>query len=141
MNIEVNYVAVLLSAIVSMAVGFLWYSPVMFAKPWMKLMGYTAESMKEAQKAMGKAYGISFVLSLVTAYVLYHVMILSENYFHYPKLMTGISSAFWMWLGFVAPVQFTDMLFGKKKRDLFVINTGYQLAALLAMGITLGLMA
>jgi len=106
----------------------------------MKLMGYTAESMKEAQKEMAKTYGISFVLSIVTAYVLHHVMILSENYFHYPMLMTGLSSAFWMWLGFVAPVQMTDMLFGKKKRDLFVINTGYQLASLMAMGVTIGLM-
>lgn len=141
MNVEVNYVAVLLAAVVSMAVGFLWYSPIMFAKPWMKLMGYTADSMKEAQKEMAKTYGISFVLSIVTAYVLYHVMMLSENYFHYTRLMTGLSSAFWMWFGFIAPVQLTDMLFGKKKRDLFVINTGYQLAALMAMGITIGLIS
>jgi hypothetical protein len=140
MDVQVNYIAILLASVVSMAVGFLWYSPVMFAKSWMKLMGYTAESMEKAKKSMGKMYTLSFVASLVTAYVLAHVMVLSENYFHYSSLVTGLSSAFWMWLGFVAPVQMTDVLFGGKKWDLFVINTGYQLVALLGMGVTLGLL-
>jgi len=34
LNIEVNYVAILIAGAISMAVGFLWYSPLMFAKPW-----------------------------------------------------------------------------------------------------------
>lgn len=140
MNVEVNFLAVLLAAVASMAVGFLWYSPLLFAKPWMKLMGYTEKSLKEDQAKMGKMYAISFVAALVTAYVLYHVMSMSENFFHYPWLSTGLISAFWMWLGFVAPVQLTDVIFGKKPRKLFYINTGYQLAALLAMGLVMGLM-
>lgn len=89
---------------------------------------------------MGKTYAVSFVVALVTAYVLYHVMVMSENFFHYPMLQTGLTSGFWMWLGFVAPVQLTDVLFGKKKLNLFYINTGYQLVTLLAMGAVLGIM-
>lgn len=138
--IEVNYLAVLLAGVASMVVGFVWYSPLLFAKPWMKLMGYTEKSIKEDQAAMGKTYAVSFVVALVTAYVLYHVMVMSENYFHYPMLQTGLTSGFWMWLGFVAPVQLTDVLFGKKKLNLFYINTGYQLVTLLAMGAVLGIM-
>lgn len=106
----------------------------------MKLMGYTKESMEAAKKEMGKTYAISFVLSLVTAFVLSHVMTMSQNYFGYPRLQTGLTSAFWMWLGFIMPVQTTEVLFGGKKWDLFAINTSYQLAALLAMGMVLGLM-
>ena len=102
MNVEVNMISVLVAGVASMAVGFLWYSPVLFAKPWMKLMGLTEKNMKEAQKKMGMMYGLSFVASLVMAYVLFHVMALSENYFHYSRLSTGLISAFWMWLGFVA---------------------------------------
>ena len=139
MNISVNFLAVLIAAVAAMAVGFLWYSQALFGKPWMKLMGYTAESMKGAQKEMGKTYGISFVLALVTAYVLSHVMGLSMNFFHYTGVSTGLTSAFWMWLGFVMPVQLTEVLFGRKVLNLFAINTGYQLASLLVMGIVLGL--
>jgi hypothetical protein len=107
-------------------------------------MGFTKESLKKTQKEMGKYYSISFVVSLVTAYVLYHVMAMSENFFHYDWVMTGIISAFWMWLGFVMPVQITSVLFAKEHTSdqwkLFGLNTVYQLLSLLAMGVVLGLM-
>jgi hypothetical protein len=140
MNVEVNYLAVLLASIASMVVGFLWYSPLLLGKPWMKERGFTADSMKKAQKEMGKLYGVSFLVSLLTAYVLAHVMFLSSNFFHYSLLMTGVTSAFWMWLGFVMPVQTTATIFGDKNSKLLAIDTGFQLAALLSMGVVLGLM-
>ena len=140
MDVPVNYLAVLIAGVASMVIGFLWYSPSLFGKPWMKLMGHTVESMKSAQKKMGMLYGLSFVLSLVTAYVLTHVMVFGQSYLGYTPLMGGLSSAFWMWLGFVMPVQATDAIFGGKKWALVGINTGYQLAALLAMGFVIGLM-
>ena len=139
MDISVNYLSVVLAAVASMVVGFLWYSPVLFAKPWMKLMGYTSKTMKPDNSTMGKTYIVSFVVSMVTAYVLFHVMVLSANFFQYSALQTGLTSAFFMWLGFVAPVQLTDVLFGKKKMQLFVINTGYQLTALLVMGLVIAM--
>ncbi len=138
--IEVNYLAVLVAAVVSMAIGFLWYHPVLFGKQWMKLKGYTSESLKKVQKEMGKLYALSFVVALVTAYVLSHVMTFSENYFGYPMLQTGLTTAFWMWLGFMMPVQITATIFGDKKWKLFAIDTGYQLVSVLAMGVVLGLM-
>ena len=140
MNVEINYLAVLVAGVAAMAVGFLWYGPLLFAKPWMKLMGHTKETMEGAKKDLAKTYTESFILTLVSAYVLSHVMGLSQSFYNYGAVMTGLTSAFWMWLGFVMPVQATDVLFGGKKWKLFGINTGYQLASLLAMGVVLGLM-
>jgi hypothetical protein len=140
MNIEVNYISLVVAVVASMAIGFLWYSPTMFAKPWMKLMGYTAEGLKKEQKQMGKFYAVSAVVAFISAYVLAHVMALSMNFYNYPPVMTGVTTAFWSWLGFVMPVQLTDQIFGSKKWKLFAINTGYQLASLLAMGVVIGLM-
>jgi hypothetical protein len=37
---SINLPAVLVATIYTMVVGFLWYSPLLFAKPWMKEMGY-----------------------------------------------------------------------------------------------------
>lgn len=140
MNVEVNLLAIIIAAVAAMAVGFLWYGPMLFGKQWMKLMGYTEESMEKAKKSMGKMYSISFALSLVTAYVLSHVMTLSENFFHYGRLETGVMTAFWMWLGFIMPVQLTAEIFGSKKWNLFGINTGYQLVSVLAMGFTIAVL-
>ena len=88
MQVEVNYFGVLLSAVASMAVGFLWYGQ-LFGKQWMKLKGYTAEDLKKEQKQMGKYYGMSFVLALLTAFVLSHVMTLSMSFFKTSALSTG----------------------------------------------------
>ncbi len=140
MNVPVNFLAILVAGIVSMAIGFLWYSPLVLGKPWMKEKGLSAESLKKAQKDMGMLYGISFVVALVSGYVLFHVMFLSENFFHYTRFTTGVMSAFWMWLGFMMPVQVTATIFGGKNWKLLGIDTGYQLASLLAMGIVIALL-
>jgi hypothetical protein len=140
MGVDVNYIAVLLAAVASMVVGFVWYGPVL-GKQWMKERGMTPEKMKEAGRDMGKMYGISFVLAIVTAFVLSHVMFLSEYFFQYPSLQTGLTTAFWMWAGFVMPVQATATIFSDKKNwKLFGMDTGYQLVSLLVMGVVLGLL-
>ncbi len=126
----INLLALVGAVFVYMVIGFLWYSPVLFAKPWMKLMGYTPESMKEAQNEMGTLYLLSALGALVTAFVLAQLFkwLLPDTL----NLALGIS--FMIWVGFIAPVQFTEVLFGKKQMNLFLINTGYQLSGILAMG-------
>lgn len=141
MEITVNYIALFLAGVASMAVGYLWYSPVLFGKQWMKMSGLTEAKLEEAKKDMPKTYFSSYLLSIVMAYVLTHVMTMSMSYFGYSALQTGLTSAFWMWLGFVMPVQATAVLYGENKNwTLFAINTGYQLVGLLAMGAVLGWM-
>lgn len=138
--VPINYLAVLAAAIVSMGIGFLWYSEAVLGKPWMKEKGITKEAIKKEQKEMGKYYALSFVLALITAYILSHVMVFSENYFHMSPLTTGLMSGFWMWLGFMMPVQATATIFGGKNWKLLGIDTGYQLASILAMGVVIGLL-
>ena len=137
LNIEVDFMAVIVAAVASMVVGFLWYSPLVLGKPWMKLKGYNSESLKKAQQEMGKLYGLSFLAALVTAFVLFHVITISQNFYGFPKLQTGLMTAFWMWVGFILPVQLADEIFGGKKWGLFTINTGYQLAAIISMAVVI----
>lgn len=138
--IEVNFFEVLLAAVASMAIGFFWYSQAFLGKPWMKEKGFTKESLKKAQAEMGKLYGLSFVIALISGYVLAHVMGLSSAFYGYSAVQTGLTSAFWMWLGFMMPVQVAATIFGEKKWKLLGIDTGYQLASVLAMGLVIGLM-
>jgi uncharacterized SAM-binding protein YcdF (DUF218 family) len=133
----VNLWAVLGAAAATMVIGFLWYSPFLFAKPWMVAMGYDPEDKAKAaemQKSAGPLYGISFLASLLTAFILgkiiYNLTIDSPFY--------GMKVGFAVWLGFVMTVQLTDKLFGKRPMKLFLINTGYQLVCYLAMGAILG---
>jgi hypothetical protein len=138
MEPSINYLAVLLAAIASMVVGFIWYSKLFFGEPWARLMGHTDASLRAAQKELGKLYGMSFLFALLTSYVLAHVIALSQAFYHTSTLQAGLSSALCMWLGFVMPVQFTGEMFGGRKWRLFWINTGYQLAGLVVGGVVIG---
>lgn len=140
LEVQINLLSVLVAAIASTVVGFVYYSPAVLGKPWMKLMGMTEKSMKEAQKKMGPMYGLSFVATLVAAYVLAHFVFLADYFYSIDPMTTGLTTAFFAWLGFVMPVQLTDFIFGGKKLNLFLINTGYQLVSFLAMGAVIGLM-
>jgi uncharacterized SAM-binding protein YcdF (DUF218 family) len=129
----VNLWSVLVAAIATMVLGFLWYSPMLFARPWMVLMGYDPDDkakLAEMQHGAGKLYGISFVASLVSAFMLAKIIeIATVNAIPY-----GLKIGFAVWLGFVTTVQLTGTLFGKQPTKLYLINTGYQLVCYLAMG-------
>ena len=135
---SLNWLAILVAAISTMVVGFLWYSPLLFAKPWMKEMGYDPNDkakMEEMKKNAGPAYGGSFVASLISAFTLALIL----HGLRAVDLHFGLMASFHIWLGFVATVQFTSALFTKQSMKLFGINTGYQLVCYLVMGVILTL--
>ncbi len=129
---DVNLYAVLVCGVAVMVVGFVWYSPLLFARPWMKLMGVDPDDkakLAEMQKNAGPSYGISFLAALVSAFVLGKVIVMSSV----TSPLYGMKIGFAMWLGFVTTVQLTAVLFAKQPRALYLINTGYQLVCYLVM--------
>ena len=133
---SLNYLSIAVSVIASFAIGFLWYSPLLFGKPWMKLMGidpHDKNKMEKMRKTAGPAYAASIVGTVLMVYVMAHFV---YYIFDYKALKTtdGMIMGFWIWLGFVAPVMFTDVLFGGKPMKLWLINTSYQLMTLLVSG-------
>ena len=133
MFIGINLWSVLVAAVATMILGFLWYSPILFANPWMRLMGVDPNDkakLAEMQKGAGKLYGLAFVASIVSAMVLAKVIaIATVNTIPY-----GMKIGFAVWLGFVTTVQLTGALFGKQPIKLYLINTAYQLVCYLVMG-------
>src|SRR5207247_7267630 len=74
--VHVNYWAVLVSAIVVFVLGWLWYSPLLFYKPWMRARGLDpAAAMAGAKMPVGKLV-IELVRCLVLAYIIAHFVAL-----------------------------------------------------------------
>jgi hypothetical protein len=133
----VNLLAVLACAIAGMGVGFLWYSPMLFANPWMVLMGYDPNDkakIAEMQKSAGPSYAMSFVASILTAFVLGKLIAVAGAM----TAVDGLKIGLVVWLGFVTTVQLTNALFSRQRNKLYMINTGYQLVCYVAMGAILG---
>ena len=137
MDIVINYVAVLIAAISSMVVGFLWYG-IIFRKSWMALMGYTRENMGQMKMAANKAYTIQFVASLVMAYLLAHMIVFVSAYLEMGGTGVGVKTGFFSWLGFIMPVTLGVVLWENKPWKLWLINTSHYLVMLVVMGAILG---
>ncbi len=130
---NVNLLSVLAAGIATMILGFVWYSPALFAKPWMREMGYDLNDkakLKEMQKSAGATYGIAFLAGLVSAFMLGKILSITPI----DTALYGMKLGLGVWLGFVATVQLTGALFMKSSMKLLAINTGYQLVCYLVMG-------
>jgi len=129
----VNLWSVLVAAVATMILGFLWYSPLLFAKPWTLAMGYDLNDkakMEEMRKGAGKLYGITFIASLISAFVLAKIIDVTTV----SAVLYGMKIGLAVWLGFVTTVQLTSTLFKKRPIKLYLIDTGYQLVCYLVMG-------
>lgn len=125
-NVEVNYLAVFVSAIVSMIIGSIWYGP-LFGKQWMSLMGFTQKDIEKAKKkGMGKLYFAGFVSALVMAFVLAHFVGVFAT-----TVMEGIQTAFWIWIGFFATVMLGSVLWEGKSVKLYILNVAYYIVNLI----------
>ena len=130
---SLNWLAILVGAISTMILGFLWYSPLLFAKAWTREMGYDLNDkakMDEMRKSAGPAYAGSFVASLLSAFTLALIL----HGMRAESLHFGMMVSLHIWIGFVATVQFTGALFAKQSMKLFAINTSYQLVCYLVTG-------
>ena len=129
--VAVNFVAVIVAAVVSMAIGMAWYSPALFGKEWMKLSRISPQRIRSAKaKGMEKTYVIGFIVNLIMAYVLAHTVYYSGA----RTAMDGAFVGFFVWLGFIATVMLGMVLWEGKPVKLYVINAGHYLVSLLVMG-------
>jgi hypothetical protein len=70
---HINFLAVLVAALVPMAIGFIWYNPKVLGNAWMKAAGITEEKMKGANMAV--IFGVSFILSFLLAFFMQSLVI------------------------------------------------------------------
>lgn len=134
----INWLAVLVSAIVIFMLGGLWYSPVLFAKKWIALQNKTEEQMRaEAAAAnMPLMYASAFITGLVISWAM--AMIFAHIANDMPmNAAHGALLGLLLWLGFAASTSYATALFSGKPRQLWFIDTAYNLVSFVLAGIIL----
>lgn len=130
----INWLAVIVSAVLYVGIGALWYSPLLFGNLWMRLMGITAQDV-QSQSAI--IYIVPAVVALITAVVL--AMIIRAT--GATALVSGALTGGLMWLGFGATSTLSYTFFKGPPMRVWALYQGYVLVSYLVMGALIGVWA
>jgi len=150
---EPNLLAILVAALSSFVVGFIWYNPKVFGTIWMREIGMTEEKARKAN--MAKVFGLAFVLAFMLAFFMPTIVIHQvgamqlaggnpndEAFIAYMQVhgeafrtfKHGALHGFMASLFIVLPVIGTNALFEQKSFKYVAVTSGYWLVVMTLMG-------
>jgi hypothetical protein len=152
---EINYLAILVAALSSFVVGFIWYNPKVFGTIWMNEIGMTDE--KARQSNMVKMFGFTFIFALMYAFMMQVLTIhqfgamgmiggdASKALPSYNAFMADYMDAFRTYKhgafhGFISglflalPIVATNALFEQKSWKYTFVTAGYWVVLMTIMG-------
>lgn len=136
---SINWLAVVVCVIVSMISGTIWYNPKTFFPIWWKGIGKREGEEPGMAGNMGMTWTLTVLSSLVQAiFMALLVTALGDVLGDGPTLMTGITTGFVLWLGFVAPTSLVNKLFAGHGLQVWAIEIGNHLINFVLFGAILG---
>ena len=126
-----NFWAILVSAVALWILGALWFSPLLFAKKWVAIVG-----RQMGEKPKGVAHGMiaSFIGDCFLALVLAHFVVWAGA----TGFGWGAFVGFIAWLGFIAAVLYPQRIYEGRPFTYFLIVAGYWFLGLIIVGGILG---
>ena len=129
MTTDLNFLAILVAALVFFVVGGVWYAAV-FGKAWQNALNLNPDETAQAQQDFPKALAVWFLSGLLVSFVVANlVRVLGVTTFG-----AGIMVGFWAWLGFALPLNLNSLAFEKRSLHVFLINAGFYWVAFALMG-------
>ena len=128
----INHLAVFICALLSLVIGGLWYSPLLFFKAWQRATGLSDEQVAKANPL--RTYSLTLLLAWIISYNL--------------AFFLGDSKTNWQWgltAGLLAGVGWTSTmfviisLFEQRSLKYLLINCGYIIVYFGLIGFVLGI--
>ena len=154
---EINFIALLLAAIVTLVVGFIWYNPKVFGTIWMKENNLTIEQLRTGN--MLKIFGFTYIFSVMITMTLMSLTIhqsgavgmvggppliasakpsfqafMADYGMVYRTFKHGALHGFISGLFFALPVIGINGLFERKSWKYIFVHAGYWIVTLTLMG-------
>lgn len=132
----INYVAVVIAAVVAWLAGAVWYMAL--CKTWTAALGKTLEQM-HAERARPGAF-LPFVYSFVAELVIAWMMagVLGHLGAGQVTVRNGIISGAFVWFGFVLTTMLVNNSFAGRNPRLLLIDGGHWLLVLVLIGGVIG---
>lgn len=154
---EINFVALLLAAVVTLVVGFIWYHPKVFGTIWMRENNLTQEELRTGN--MLKIFGLTYIFSLMITVTLMSLTIhqsgaigmvggppllanakpsftafMADYGTAYRTFKHGALHGFMSGLFFALPIIGINGLFERKSWKYILIHAGFWIVTLALMG-------
>lgn len=127
---SVSALPVLIGTVIYFVLGALWYSPLMFAKPWMKINNIP----EDFEGGSPLLYAFSFILQFIGVFSLaIFIEALGTD-----GAMAGALIGFYAAAGFVFSLSGATGLFSETPLKLHLINNGYHVVGLTLAGLVIG---
>ena len=130
-HLAVNWLAVVLATIASMALGIAWYMGL--SRQWLAALGKSRDQINPDDRS-------PYIWSVIVQFVMaYFIALLTPKLFGSTTVANGIWCAIHMWVGFVITSMILNHRYQGQKWSLTFIDGGYLLGVLVLQGIVIGL--
>jgi len=129
--VHVNYVPVVVATFAIFVLGWLWYSPLLFYKPWMRLRGLDTDAAVAGAKMPGGKLVAELVRCLVLASIVARLMALVGE----GNSMNAIHFGLLLWIGFPVVLLTGSVLWDNVPWKVAAIHAGDWLVKLLVVTI------
>lgn len=133
---QINWLAVLLAFVASMAIGFVWYMPAVLGNRWMAAIGKTEEDLKN----IGGGAGIWLPMMLASALTAILLAVLISK-LGLDNALAGAWFALVLGLVFRAGGHVIHNGFAGRTAAVTVIDAGHDLVAMAVSGAIIGAMS
>lgn len=130
--VTMNWWAVIVAAIVYMALGAVWYSPMLFGNAWMKGIGKTKEQLAAGLSPL--SYVWALVLSFLAAYGIARICVWAQRGTVWEGIVIGLLAG----TCFVLASMGVNDIFEQRPRQLSFINVLYHIVGFILIGIIIG---
>src|SRR3989475_11336307 len=118
--VSVNYLYVLVAAVVVFVLGWLWYSPLLFFKPWMRLRGQDPAAAMAGAKMPGGKLLVEFVRCFLLAYVIARFAALLGI----ASFFSAVHFGLFLWIGFPVIILTGSVLWENTPVGVAAIHAG-----------------
>ena len=127
---SINYLAVLVAAVLAFGLGSIWYGKPLFGSAWQREMGLSDEDLQSGN--MGMIFGATFVAAFIA--MLFLAIFMGPD----ATVATGALHGAIIAAVFIATSIATHYLFSRKAMKLFLIDAGYDVVRYALAGAVLG---
>jgi len=129
--VHVSYLPVLVAAVVVFVLGWLWYSPLLFYKPWMRLRGLDPVAAMTGAKMPGGKLVVELARCIILAYVIARFVALLGI----GSWLGAVHFGLMVWIGFPVIMLTGSVLWENTPWKVAAIHAGDWLVKMLVISI------